>query len=228
MTKLKDELLQGIPLMHKVRCIHFVGIGGAGMCGIAEVLRNEGYAVQGSDVAESKVTERLRNLGIKIFIGHAREHVQQVSVVVVSSAIHPDNPEIAEAIRLRIPVVRRAEMLGELMRYRYGIAASTDTALACGVSLIINGSRAAFPQARRRYPGLLPVLVTVEPSMLRERLIKRGRESEAEVEERLTAAFAPIPEEDAVEQWIRIDNSGPLEENARNLAEKITSALHLA
>ena len=64
--------------------------------------------------------------------------------------------------------------------------------------------------------------------MLRERLIKRGRESEAEVEERLTAAFAPIPEEDAVEQWIRIDNSGPLEENARNLAEKITSALHLA
>ena len=112
--------------------------------------------------------------------------------------------------------------------YRYGIAASTDTALACGVSLIINGARAAFPQARRRYPGLLPVLVTVEPSMLRERLIKRGRESEAEVEERLTAAFAPIPEEDAVEQWIRIDNSGPLEENARNLAEKITSALHLA
>ena len=112
--------------------------------------------------------------------------------------------------------------------YRYGIAASTDTTLACGVSLIINGSRAAFPQARRRYPGLLPVLVTVEPSMLRERLIKRGRESEAEVEERLTAAFAPIPEEDAVEQWIRIDNSGPLEENARNLAEKITSALHLA
>ncbi len=136
MTKLKDELLQGIPLMHKVRCIHFVGIGGAGMCGIAEVLRNEGYAVQGSDVAESKVTERLRNLGIKIFIGHAREHVQQVSVVVVSSAIHPDNPEIAEAIRLRIPVVRRAEMLGELMRYRYGIAVAGTHGKTTTTSLI--------------------------------------------------------------------------------------------
>ncbi|MBU3826172.1 MAG: UDP-N-acetylmuramate--L-alanine ligase [Candidatus Anaerobiospirillum merdipullorum] len=136
MTQLKDEFLHGIPLMHKVRCIHFVGIGGAGMCGIAEVLRNEGYAVQGSDVVESKVTEHLRSLGIKVFIGHERSHVQNVSVVVVSSAIHPGNPEVDEALRLRIPVVRRAEMLGELMRYRYGIAVAGTHGKTTTTSLI--------------------------------------------------------------------------------------------
>jgi UDP-N-acetylmuramate--alanine ligase len=111
-----------VPLMHKVKCIHFVGIGGAGMCGIAEVLRNEGYTVTGSDIASSKVTERLESLGIKVFIGHAKENVSGASVVVVSSAIHKGNPEVDEAFARHIPVVRRAEMLGELMRYRYGIA----------------------------------------------------------------------------------------------------------
>ena len=92
------------------------------MCGIAEVLCNEGYTVSGSDVAESKNLDRLRALGAEIFIGHQPEHIYGASVVVVSSAIHKDNPEVTAAHAMHIPVVRRAEMLGELMRYRYGIA----------------------------------------------------------------------------------------------------------
>lgn len=111
-----------VPLMHKIKRIHFVGIGGAGMCGIAEVLRNEGYAVSGSDIAESKNTERLRSLGCTIFIGHKAGNVNGAGVVVVSSAIHQGNLEVEAAREQHIPVVRRAEMLGELMRYRYGIA----------------------------------------------------------------------------------------------------------
>ena len=83
--------LYNVPLMHKVKRIHFVGIGGAGMCGIAEVLRNEGYAVSGSDIADSKVTQRLKSLGIEVFIGHKKSNVDGASVVVVSSAYHePD------------------------------------------------------------------------------------------------------------------------------------------
>ena len=131
-----NKVQPAVPLMHKVRCIHFVGIGGAGMCGIAEVLHNEGYIVQGSDIADSKVTERLRSLGIKIFIGHAPENVRGVSVVVVSSAIHLGNPEVEQAVKDRIPVVRRAEMLGELMRYRYGIAVAGTHGKTTTTSLI--------------------------------------------------------------------------------------------
>ena len=122
--------------MHKVRRIHFVGIGGTGMCGIAEVLKNEGYVVSGSDIANSKVTERLKSLGIQIFIGHKKENIEGASVVVVSSAIHKGNPEVDAAIELRIPVVRRAEMLGELMRYRYGIAVSGTHGKTTTTSLI--------------------------------------------------------------------------------------------
>ena len=125
-----------VPLMHKVKRIHFVGIGGAGMCGIAEVLRNEGYDVSGSDIAKSKVTERLESLGITVFIGHNESNVNGASVVVVSSAIHQGNPEVDEARRLHIPVVRRAEMLGELMRYRYGIAISGTHGKTTTTSLI--------------------------------------------------------------------------------------------
>ncbi len=132
----KSELKLAVPLMHKVHCIHFVGIGGAGMCGIAEVLLNEGYAVQGSDIAESKVTARLRSLGVRIFIGHDCANVKDASVIVVSSAIHPGNPEVEEALRRRIPVVRRAEMLGELMRYRYGIAVAGTHGKTTTTSLI--------------------------------------------------------------------------------------------
>ena len=108
--------------MGRVRSIHFVGIGGSGMSGIAEVLLNQGFEISGSDLAESKVTERLRSLGVAIFIGHQAEQVEGRDVVVISSAVNDANPEIAAAKERRIPVIRRAEMLGELMRYRFGIA----------------------------------------------------------------------------------------------------------
>ncbi len=105
-----------------VQRIHFVGIGGTGMSGIAEVLLNLGYAVSGSDIKESATTARLADLGITITIGHQRENITQVDVVVVSSAIDRKNPEVDEAYQQRIPVIPRAEMLAELMRFRFGIA----------------------------------------------------------------------------------------------------------
>ena len=108
--------------MRRVERIHFVGIGGAGMGGIAEVLLNEGYNVSGSDLAPNAVTERLITLGAKVYFGHDAGNVDGASVVVVSSAINSANAEVAAARELRIPVVRRAEMLGELMRFRHGIA----------------------------------------------------------------------------------------------------------
>jgi UDP-N-acetylmuramate--alanine ligase len=108
--------------MRRIRRIHFVGIGGAGMCGIAEVLLNLGYEVSGSDLKASAVTERLESFGAQIFIGHSAENVEHADVLVVSSAINTANPEVATALERRIPVVPRAEMLAELMRYRHGIA----------------------------------------------------------------------------------------------------------
>jgi UDP-N-acetylmuramate--alanine ligase len=102
--------------------IHMVGIGGIGMSGIAEVLLTLGYAVSGSDLKASAVTERLRNLGAVIHEGHRAENVAGANVVVISSAVRQDNPEVAEAHRQQIPVIPRAEMLAELMRLKYGIA----------------------------------------------------------------------------------------------------------
>jgi len=123
MTKVElAKLRTMIPEMRRVRRIHFIGIGGAGMGGIAEVLANEGYQISGSDIANNAVTRRLNQLGATIFIGHEASHVAGASVVVVSTAIKSDNPEVVAARELRIPVVRRAEMLAELMRYRHGIA----------------------------------------------------------------------------------------------------------
>lgn len=108
--------------MRRIRGIHFVGIGGAGMCGIAEVLANEGYTVSGSDLRESTVTQHLRECGIRVAIGHAEVNAEGADVVVVSTAVDASNPEIAWAREHRVPVVRRAEMLAELMRFRHGIA----------------------------------------------------------------------------------------------------------
>src|SRR6478672_12525247 len=102
--------------------VHFVGIGGIGMSGIAEVLVNLGYTVQGSDAAESANVKRLREKGVKIAIGHAAENLANAEVVVVSSAINRDNPELAAARAQRLPVVRRAEMLAELMRFKSCVA----------------------------------------------------------------------------------------------------------
>ncbi len=106
----------------KVQKIHFVGIGGIGMSGIAEVLLNLGYQVSGSDLKASSVTERLAKLGAVIFEGHRAENITGAEVVVASSAISPSNPELAEAQKLHVPVIQRAEMLAELMRLKYGIA----------------------------------------------------------------------------------------------------------
>ncbi|SJL82132.1 UDP-N-acetylmuramate--L-alanine ligase [Vibrio palustris] len=111
-----------VPEMRRVKCIHFVGIGGAGMSGIAEVLLNEGYQITGSDIAENAVTQRLSSKGATIFIGHVDTNIEQASVIVVSTAINESNPEVAAARSKRIPIVRRAEMLAELMRFRHGIA----------------------------------------------------------------------------------------------------------
>jgi UDP-N-acetylmuramate--alanine ligase len=108
--------------MRRIRRIHFVGIGGSGMSGIAEVLLNLGYEVCGSDLAENAVVRRLRGLGAQVFEGHRAEQVRGADVVVVSTAVQEDNPELVEAREARIPVVPRAEMLAELMRFRYGIA----------------------------------------------------------------------------------------------------------
>jgi UDP-N-acetylmuramate--alanine ligase len=108
--------------MRRINTIHFVGIGGSGMSGIAEVLLSLGYAVQGSDLRASPVTERLRALGARLSIGHAAAHVAGADVVVVSGAVPRGNPEVDAALAARIPVVARAEMLAELMRFRYSIA----------------------------------------------------------------------------------------------------------
>lgn len=112
--------MRALPL--SIGTIHFVGIGGIGMSGIAEVLRNLGYTVQGSDLAENANVKRLRELGIKVFVGHRGENIAGAAVVVVSSAVKRDNPEVVAARAALVPVVRRAEMLGELMRLKWAIA----------------------------------------------------------------------------------------------------------
>jgi UDP-N-acetylmuramate--alanine ligase len=133
------QLRTVVPEMRRVKTIHFVGIGGAGMGGIAEVLANEGYQITGSDLAPNSVTERLVKLGAKINFEHKAENVLNASVVVVSTAIDLTNPEIITANENRIPVIKRAEMLAELMRFRHGIAIAgthgktSTTALVTGI-----------------------------------------------------------------------------------------------
>ncbi|MCU7555531.1 UDP-N-acetylmuramate--L-alanine ligase [Alteromonas sp. ASW11-19] len=124
------------PQMRKVRRIFFIGIGGAGMGGIAEVLLNEGYTVVGSDIQAGAMTRRLADLGAEIQIGHAAQNVHGADVVVVSSAIDETNPEIQFAREQRIPIIRRAEMLAELMRFRHGIAVAGTHGKTTTTSLI--------------------------------------------------------------------------------------------
>lgn len=109
-------------MMRKIKRVHFVGIGGSGMSGIAEVLLNLGYRVAGSDLTESETTQRLQRLGAEVFIGHRPENLKDADVVVVSSAVRADNPEVVSAHERIIPVIPRAEMLAELMRMKYGVA----------------------------------------------------------------------------------------------------------
>jgi UDP-N-acetylmuramate--alanine ligase len=108
-------------VFERFRIIHFVGIGGIGMSGIAEVLHNLGYEVTGSDLKESETTKKLRDLGIKVYIGHKPENVDDAHVLVISSAVSADNPEVMEAGTRSIPVIPRAEMLAELARLKYGV-----------------------------------------------------------------------------------------------------------
>jgi len=120
----------------RIKRIHFVGIGGSGMSGIAEVYANLGFEVSGSDLRSTTVTRRLEEKGISIFIGHAAENVKDVDVVVTSTAVQSENPEVVQAKEERIPVVRRAEMLAELMRFRFGIAVSGTHGKTTTTSLV--------------------------------------------------------------------------------------------
>ena len=122
--------------MGRVRAIHFVGIGGAGMSGIAEVLLNLGYKVSGSDIADNAATRRLAGLGAKVFHAHSAACVEGVDVVVTSTAVKPDNPEVIAAREQRIPIVPRAEMLSELMRFRFGIAVAGTHGKTTTTSLV--------------------------------------------------------------------------------------------
>ena len=127
----------------RIKQIHFIGIGGSGMNGIAEVLVNMGYMVTGSDLAETDTTRRLRSLGATIFIGHREENVVGSHCVVYSSAVKKDNPEVTEAVSRQIPIIPRAEMLAELMRLKYGIAiAGTHgkTTTTSMISMILNNA----------------------------------------------------------------------------------------
>jgi UDP-N-acetylmuramate--alanine ligase len=123
-------------MKHKVKRVHFVGIGGAGMSGIAEVLATQGYQVSGSDLAASAVTRRLEGLGVRIAIGHDARHVEGADAVVVSTAVAPDNPEIAAARERGVPIVPRALMLAELMRLKTGIAVAGTHGKTTTTSLI--------------------------------------------------------------------------------------------
>jgi UDP-N-acetylmuramate--alanine ligase len=122
--------------MRRIHLIHLVGIGGSGMGGIAEVFLNLGYEVQGSDLKVNAVTERLARLGARIFVGHAAQNLGKADVVVVSSAVNRENPEVAAALANRIPVVARAEMLGELMRFRYSVAVAGTHGKTTTTSLV--------------------------------------------------------------------------------------------
>lgn len=132
-----------VPEMRRIKGIHFIGIGGAGMCGIAEVLLNQGYLISGSDIQSTPVTDRLESLGVRVHIGHKASHIKKADVIVTSSAINADNPELLAAQQARIPVVRRAEMLGELMRYRHGIAVAGTHGKTTTTSLIASIFRQA-------------------------------------------------------------------------------------
>tara|TARA_R110002072_G_scaffold90500_3_gene202385 strand:+ start:13176 stop:14690 length:1515 start_codon:yes stop_codon:yes gene_type:complete len=130
------SMLSDIPEMRRISQIHFIGIGGAGMCGIAEVLINQGYRVSGSDLHETAVTKRLEQFGAKIYFSHEASNVNTADVVVVSSAINEQNPEIVEARAKRVPIVPRAEMLAEIMRFRHGIAIAGTHGKTTTTSLI--------------------------------------------------------------------------------------------
>ncbi|MDR2789294.1 MAG: Mur ligase domain-containing protein, partial [Candidatus Accumulibacter sp.] len=123
-------------MKHKIRKIHFVGIGGSGMSGIAEVLSNLGFCVSGSDLADNATTRRLAGLGMRVLTGHAADNVGEADAVVVSTAVGDDNPELRAARARKIPVVPRAQMLAELMRLKQGIAVAGTHGKTTTTSLV--------------------------------------------------------------------------------------------
>jgi len=123
-------------MIRRIQHVHFVGIGGIGMCGIAELLRNQGMEVSGSDLSEGPTVQHLRSLGISVFTGHSAENIQGADVVVYSSAVARDNAELQHAEELKIPVIRRAEMLAEVMRLKDGIAIAGTHGKTTTTSLI--------------------------------------------------------------------------------------------
>jgi UDP-N-acetylmuramate--alanine ligase len=125
-----------IKKMRRIHCVHFVGIGGSGMSGIAEVMLSLGYAVQGSDLKSNKQTKRLEKQGATVFVGHASDNIRDADAVVVSSAVDASNPEVAAAKEQLMPVVSRAEMLAELMRFRYSIAVAGTHGKTTTTSLV--------------------------------------------------------------------------------------------
>lgn len=125
-----------VVMKHRINCIHFVGIGGSGMSGIAEVLLNQGYQVSGSDLQSTAVTDRLADMGAVIYIGHDAQQIRQADVVVTSTAVASDNPEVQAARQARIPVVPRAVMLAELMRLKRGIAVAGTHGKTTTTSLV--------------------------------------------------------------------------------------------
>jgi UDP-N-acetylmuramate--alanine ligase len=131
-------------MFKNIKKVHFVGIGGIGMSGIAEILLNQGFEVSGSDKSLSEVTDRLESLGIKVYEGHSTDHLKDADVLVYSSAVHTDNPEVKAAIERKIPVIKRAEMLAETMRMKYGIGIAgthgkTTTTSMVGLTLTEGG-----------------------------------------------------------------------------------------
>src|SRR5258706_6958277 len=145
-------------MLHKKHKVHFVGIGGIGMSGIAEVLVNLGYVVSGSDLQESDATRRLRSLGARVFVGHGEESLAgDPSVVVISTAVKYANPEVLEARRRHIPVIPRAEMLAELMRMKYGVAVAGSHGKTTTTSMVAAVLSAAGlgPPLRGRGPGAI-------------------------------------------------------------------------
>ncbi|MDH3554131.1 MAG: Mur ligase domain-containing protein, partial [Gammaproteobacteria bacterium] len=125
-----------IKRMRRIHCVHFVGIGGSGMSGIAEVMLSLGYKVQGSDLKPNKQTRRLESQGATVFIGHAAKNIENADAVVVSSAVDETNAEVAAARERLMPVVQRAEMLAELMRFRYSIAVAGTHGKTTTTSLV--------------------------------------------------------------------------------------------
>src|SRR6185437_13823752 len=159
-------------MFFKPQHVHFVGIGGIGMSGIAEVLLTLGYQVSGSDLKPTAITERLAKLGAAIHIGHRAENVEGAKAIVVTSALDPGNPEVAEARRLQIPVIPRGELLAELMRLKFGIAIAgshgktTTTSMVAGIlnaanldPTVVVGGRVAGLQGSNARVGKSSILV---------------------------------------------------------------------